>query len=187
MQKRKKDERTSKAGETTQLLLVTSIYLNYNKASHTKAYPSKDMVALSGNSQVHKRSHIMVLWGGIEWFRMIMKRIKSLRRESRNMLIESYFKNYLNQVYDENGKVVDARVICDGENGRSHEFEDDDTIFTLDEPFEEMGSEVVEVHALKEEEIAKITVLGEHVSFPNGIALSFALRQVQQSFPWEST
>ncbi|GKD86105.1 hypothetical protein Tco_1357259 [Tanacetum coccineum] len=62
-------------------------------------------------------------------------------------------------------------------------FEDDDKIFTLDEPFEEIGSEAVEVHALKEEEFANIIVLGEHVSFPNGIALSFALRQVATVFP----
>nr|GEX38065.1 hypothetical protein [Tanacetum cinerariifolium] len=35
----KKDKRTSKARETTQLLLLTSIYLNYSKASHKEAYP----------------------------------------------------------------------------------------------------------------------------------------------------
>ncbi|GJT79539.1 hypothetical protein Tco_1053881 [Tanacetum coccineum] len=60
--------------------------------------------------------------------------------------------------------------------------EDDDKIFALDEPFEEMGSEAVEVPALKEEEFAKIIVLGEHVSFPNGMSLSFALRQVAKVF-----
>ncbi|GJY92108.1 hypothetical protein Tco_0507890 [Tanacetum coccineum] len=42
-----------------------------------------------------------------------------------------------------------------------------DRIFTLDEPFEEMGSEAIEVLALKEEEFAQITVLGLCVSFPN--------------------
>ncbi|GJR68449.1 hypothetical protein Tco_0014514 [Tanacetum coccineum] len=31
-----------------------------------------------------------------------------------------------------------------------------------------MGSEAIEVPALKEEEFAQITVLGVHVSFPNG-------------------
>ncbi|GJU38727.1 hypothetical protein Tco_1191684 [Tanacetum coccineum] len=45
--------------------------------------------------------------------------------------------------------------------------EDVDRIFTLDEPFEEMGSEAIEVPALKEEEFAQITVLGLCVSFPN--------------------
>ncbi|GJV41039.1 hypothetical protein Tco_1419479 [Tanacetum coccineum] len=45
--------------------------------------------------------------------------------------------------------------------------EDDDRIFTLDEPFEEMGSEAIEVPALKEEEFAQITVLRLYVSFPN--------------------
>ncbi|GJW53787.1 hypothetical protein Tco_0097872 [Tanacetum coccineum] len=48
-----------------------------------------------------------------------------------------------------------------------------------------MGSEGVAVHALKEEEFAQITVLGVHVSFPNGIALSFVLRQVLTIFPVE--
>ncbi|GKE80334.1 hypothetical protein Tco_1550334, partial [Tanacetum coccineum] len=38
--------------------------------------------------------------------------------------------------------------------------EDDNRIFTLDEPFEEMGSEAIEVPALKEEEFAQIVVLG---------------------------
>ncbi|GKB21061.1 hypothetical protein Tco_0854984 [Tanacetum coccineum] len=61
--------------------------------------------------------------------------------------------------------------------------EDDDKIFTSDEPFEEMGSEAVEVHALKEEEFAQTTMLGEHVSYPNGIALSFVWRQVPTIFP----
>ncbi|GKD86801.1 hypothetical protein Tco_1357955 [Tanacetum coccineum] len=60
--------------------------------------------------------------------------------------------------------------------------EKDDKIFTLDEPFEEMGSKAVEVLALKEEEFTKIRVLGEHVSFPNGIALSFLSRQVPTVF-----
>ncbi|GJV44354.1 hypothetical protein Tco_1428890 [Tanacetum coccineum] len=35
--------------------------------------------------------------------------------------------------------------------------EDVERIFTLDEPFEEMGSEAIEVPALKEEEFAQIT------------------------------
>ncbi|GJY45021.1 hypothetical protein Tco_0433234 [Tanacetum coccineum] len=61
--------------------------------------------------------------------------------------------------------------------------EEDDKIFTLDEPFEEMSSEAVEVPALKEEEFATITVLGEHFFFSNGIALSFVLRQVPTVFP----
>ncbi|GKE70316.1 hypothetical protein Tco_1528388 [Tanacetum coccineum] len=61
--------------------------------------------------------------------------------------------------------------------------EDDDKIFTSGEPFEEMGSDVIEVPALKDEEFAQITDLGEHVSFPNGIALSFELRQVPTVFP----
>ncbi|GKA77251.1 ribonuclease H-like domain-containing protein [Tanacetum coccineum] len=51
--------------------------------------------------------------------------------------------------------------------------EDVDRIFTLEEPFEEMGSEAIEVPALKDEEFAQITVLGLCVSFPNGEALSF--------------
>ncbi|GJW46533.1 hypothetical protein Tco_0078179 [Tanacetum coccineum] len=59
--------------------------------------------------------------------------------------------------------------------GRVLSPEDDDRIFTLDEPFEEMGSEAIEVPALKEEEFAQITVLGLCVSFPNGEALSFVL------------
>ncbi|GKC67487.1 hypothetical protein Tco_1100085, partial [Tanacetum coccineum] len=46
-----------------------------------------------------------------------------------------------------------------------------------------MGSEAVEVPALKEEEFAQITMLGVHISFPNGIALSFELRQVPIVFP----
>ncbi|GKC45304.1 hypothetical protein Tco_1063026 [Tanacetum coccineum] len=46
-----------------------------------------------------------------------------------------------------------------------------------------MGSKVVDVHALKEEEFAQITVLGVHVSFPSGRALSFVLMQVQTNFP----
>ncbi|GJU33680.1 hypothetical protein Tco_1182034 [Tanacetum coccineum] len=46
-----------------------------------------------------------------------------------------------------------------------------------------MSLEVVVVHVLKEEEFAKIIVLGEHVSFPNGAALSFVLRQVPTAFP----
>ncbi|GJS79959.1 hypothetical protein Tco_0729840 [Tanacetum coccineum] len=45
--------------------------------------------------------------------------------------------------------------------------EDVDRIFTLEEPFEEMGSEAIEVPALKDEEFAQITVLGLCVSFPN--------------------
>ncbi|GJQ96320.1 hypothetical protein Tco_0007459, partial [Tanacetum coccineum] len=53
--------------------------------------------------------------------------------------------------------------------------EDVDRIFTLEEPFEEMGSEAIEVPALKDEEFAQITVLGLRVSFPNGEALSFVL------------
>nr|GEW00952.1 hypothetical protein [Tanacetum cinerariifolium] len=53
------------------------------------------------------------------------------------------------------------------------------------EPFEEMGSEAVVVPAHKEEEFATITMLGEHVSFPNGIALSFVLMQVPTVFPLE--
>ncbi|GJY74629.1 hypothetical protein Tco_0479060 [Tanacetum coccineum] len=61
--------------------------------------------------------------------------------------------------------------------------EEDDKIFTLNEPFEEMGSGAVEAFALKEEEFAQIIVLGEYVSFPNGIALSFVLRQVPTLFP----
>ncbi|GJT90918.1 hypothetical protein Tco_1079763 [Tanacetum coccineum] len=58
---------------------------------------------------------------------------------------------------------------------QSRQHEDDDRIFTLDEPFEEMGSEAIEVPALKEEKFAQITVLGLCVSFPNGEALSFVL------------
>ncbi|GJW33508.1 hypothetical protein Tco_0053540 [Tanacetum coccineum] len=46
-----------------------------------------------------------------------------------------------------------------------------------------MGSKVVDVHALKEEEFEQITVLGVHVSFPSGRALSFVLMQVQTNFP----
>ncbi|GJT21895.1 hypothetical protein Tco_0891832 [Tanacetum coccineum] len=53
--------------------------------------------------------------------------------------------------------------------------EDVDRIFTLDEPFEEMGSEAIEVPALKEEEFAQITMLGLYVFFPIGDALSFVL------------
>ncbi|GKG33716.1 hypothetical protein Tco_0433875 [Tanacetum coccineum] len=60
--------------------------------------------------------------------------------------------------------------------------EDDKKIFTSEEPFEELGSEVVEVPALKDEEFAQIIDLGEHVFFPNGIALSFVLRQVPTVF-----
>ncbi|GJT26268.1 hypothetical protein Tco_0906543 [Tanacetum coccineum] len=41
-----------------------------------------------------------------------------------------------------------------------------------EEPFEEMGSEAIEVPALKDEEFAQIIVLGLCVSFPNGEALS---------------
>ncbi|GKE39017.1 hypothetical protein Tco_1462422, partial [Tanacetum coccineum] len=53
--------------------------------------------------------------------------------------------------------------------------EDVDRIFTLDEPFKEMGSEAIEVPALKDEEFAQITVLGLRVSFPNGINLFVVL------------
>ncbi|GJU99321.1 hypothetical protein Tco_1328592 [Tanacetum coccineum] len=60
--------------------------------------------------------------------------------------------------------------------------EDVDRIFTLDEPFEEMGSEAIEVHALKEEEFAQIVVLGLCVFFPNGDALSFVLWRVSTDF-----
>ncbi|GKB61716.1 hypothetical protein Tco_0917902 [Tanacetum coccineum] len=45
--------------------------------------------------------------------------------------------------------------------------EDVDRIFTLDEPFEEMGSEAIEVPILKEEEFAQIVVLGLCVFFCN--------------------
>nr|GEY75230.1 hypothetical protein [Tanacetum cinerariifolium] len=45
--------------------------------------------------------------------------------------------------------------------------EDVDRIFTLEELFEEMDSEAIEVPALKDEEFAQITVLGLCVSFPN--------------------
>ncbi|GJX03998.1 retrovirus-related pol polyprotein from transposon TNT 1-94 [Tanacetum coccineum] len=45
-----------------------------------------------------------------------------------------------------------------------------------------MGLEVVEVPTFKEEEFEQITVLGEHVSFPNGIEVSFVLRQVPTDF-----
>nr|GEW70333.1 hypothetical protein [Tanacetum cinerariifolium] len=44
---------------------------------------------------------------------------------------------------------------------------DDDRIFTLDEPFKNMGLEAIDVPALKDEEFAQITVLGLCVSFPN--------------------
>nr|GEU95848.1 hypothetical protein [Tanacetum cinerariifolium] len=50
--------------------------------------------------------------------------------------------------------------------------EDDDRIFTLDEPFEEMSSEAIEVPSLKDEEFAQIVVLGLCVFFPNGEALA---------------
>ncbi|GJY55854.1 hypothetical protein Tco_0454969 [Tanacetum coccineum] len=53
--------------------------------------------------------------------------------------------------------------------------EDDDKIFTSGEPFEEMGSKAIEVPALKDEEFAQITDLGEHVSFPNGPITAFSL------------
>ncbi|GJU37777.1 reverse transcriptase domain-containing protein, partial [Tanacetum coccineum] len=56
--------------------------------------------------------------------------------------------------------------------------EDDDIIFTLDEPLEEMGSEAIEVPALKEEEFAQITVLGLCVSFPNGCNIRDLIRLV---------
>ncbi|GJT77117.1 hypothetical protein Tco_1043842 [Tanacetum coccineum] len=46
-----------------------------------------------------------------------------------------------------------------------------------------MGSGVVVVHALKEEEFAQITILGVQVSFHNGMTLSFMLRQVPTVFP----
>nr|GEX71978.1 hypothetical protein [Tanacetum cinerariifolium] len=61
--------------------------------------------------------------------------------------------------------------------------EDDEKIFTSEEPFEELGSDVVEVPALKDEEFAQIIYLGEHVSFPNGIALSFVLSLVRRTTP----
>ncbi|GKC83796.1 hypothetical protein Tco_1139513 [Tanacetum coccineum] len=59
--------------------------------------------------------------------------------------------------------------------------EDDDKIFTLDEPFEEMGSEAIEVPALKEEEFTQIVVLGLCVLFSNGDGLSFVLYVVPTS------
>nr|GEU56364.1 hypothetical protein [Tanacetum cinerariifolium] len=61
--------------------------------------------------------------------------------------------------------------------------DEDDKIFPLDEPFEDMGSKAIDVPALKEEEFAKIIVLGEHVSFHDGIALSFVLRKVSTVYP----
>ncbi|GJZ49025.1 hypothetical protein Tco_0603215 [Tanacetum coccineum] len=61
--------------------------------------------------------------------------------------------------------------------------EDVDRIFTLDEPFEEMGSEAIEVPALKEEEFAQIVVLGLCVFFPNGDALSFVLYRRHENVP----
>ncbi|GJU45907.1 retrovirus-related pol polyprotein from transposon TNT 1-94 [Tanacetum coccineum] len=42
--------------------------------------------------------------------------------------------------------------------------EDVDRIFTLDEPFKEMGSETIKVHALKEEEFAQITLWHRRLS-----------------------
>ncbi|GJS18109.1 hypothetical protein Tco_0412581 [Tanacetum coccineum] len=52
----------------------------------------------------------------------------------------------------------------------------EDKMFPLDELCEEIGSEAFEVHALKDEEFAQITVLGLCVSFPNGEALSFVFQ-----------
>nr|GEY12356.1 hypothetical protein [Tanacetum cinerariifolium] len=60
--------------------------------------------------------------------------------------------------------------------------DEDDSIFTLVEPLEEMGSKAIEVLALKEDEFAQLTVLGVYVSFPNGKSLSFALMQVSTVF-----
>ncbi|GJS66689.1 hypothetical protein Tco_0681253 [Tanacetum coccineum] len=46
-----------------------------------------------------------------------------------------------------------------------------------------MGSEDTEVPALKEEEFAQITILGVHVSVPNGNTLSFVLLLSFDSLP----
>ncbi|GJU41159.1 putative ribonuclease H-like domain-containing protein [Tanacetum coccineum] len=104
-------------------------------------------------------------------------------------------------VYAANTSIYAAELVCAGSikfllanlfllvvtcfcclNFVSAVLKDVDRIFTLDEPFEEMGSEAIEVPALKEEEFAQITVLGLCVSFPNGDALSFVLQRVSTDF-----